>query len=380
MGTGWFTLRARGCSACAVLALAAILSACGSSSSSSGGSSNANAKIPAKKPPYTIVLANGYVGNEYRVEMENDFKAAIKMAPYQSMVKPSVYNAGTSVETQTSQLQSIIASKPDAILLDGNSPTAENAVVQHACSIGIVVVTYDNEVTSPCAAKISTDPAYYAIKNAQYIVQQLHGKGNVVMVTGVPGQPVDTTRNQATLNVFKKYPGIKVIAKPVGMWDSATTQRVLAPIIATYPNINAVDVSSGTDGAVTAFQAAGRKLPVIAGESENGFRLAIAKDATQGFKGQSIDGSPVYLSVLALQYAVEVLEGKRPAGQQIVFAPHIVSTGNAKIGGFGGPYPGVPNGIYDDFASPDVPMCPKGALQGVPCPGTLNVTIPPSQS
>ena len=359
---------------CGVIGVAfcATLSAYGSAAS------NSSARVAAKKPPFTMVLANGYVGNEYRIEMENDFKAAVAMPPYKSTVKSSVYNAGTSVATQTSQLQSIIASKPDAILLDGNSPTAENAVVQHACSVGIVVVTYDNEVTAPCAAKISTDPAYYAITNARWIVQKLHGKGNVVMVTGVPGQPVDTVRNQAALKVFKQYPGIKIIASVVGMWDSATTERVLAPVIATYSKIDGVWVSAGTDGAVTAFQKAGRKLPVIGGESENGFRVAIARYGKKGFEGQSVDGSPVYLSVLALQYAVEVLEGKRQPSQTVVFKPFIMTPANAKLGV--NAYPNLPNGIFDDFASPDVPMCPNGALKGTPCKGTLHVTIPPASS
>jgi ribose transport system substrate-binding protein len=353
------------------------ISGCGGSSSSGGSTGGGSSPAASgKKAPYTIVLANGFVGNEYKVEMENDFKAAVQMSPYKSIVKSSVYNAGDSVGTQTSQLQSIIASRPDAILLDSNSPTAENSVVQQACSEGIVVVTYDNEATAPCAAKISTSPAYFAKLNADYIVKELHGKGNVVMVTGVPGAPVDTIRNQVAEKIFAKYPGIHIIDKVVGQWDSATVERVLAPVIATYQNINAVWVSAGTDGAVTAFQQAGRKLPIIAGESENGFRVAIAKYAKDGFKGQSVDGSPVYLSVLALQYAIDVLEGKRKRGENIVFKPFVMTGANAKLGV--NAFPNLPKGTFDDFQSPYVPMCPVGALKGTRCPGTLKVRIPPT--
>jgi hypothetical protein len=77
--------------------------------------------------------------------------------------------------------------------------------------------------------------------------------------------------------------------------------------------------------------------------------------------------------VLALEYAIQILQGKREPGN-IVFPPNIVTPDNVKIGE--NAFPDIPDGVFDDFASPFVPMCPDGALHGKPCPGSLTVKLP----
>jgi ribose transport system substrate-binding protein len=80
-------------------------------------------------------------------------------------------------------------------------------------------------VTAPCAIKINGSQYSYGQQNAQYIVDKLKGKGNVIMVTGVAGTQADTDRNQGAMDVFKNHPNVKVVSKFTGMWDSATAQR-----------------------------------------------------------------------------------------------------------------------------------------------------------
>src|SRR5256885_11650703 len=46
----------------------------------------------AKK--WKIALSNSFIGNKWRIEMENPFKAAGKMAPYKDQADCSVYNSG----------------------------------------------------------------------------------------------------------------------------------------------------------------------------------------------------------------------------------------------------------------------------------------------
>jgi ribose transport system substrate-binding protein len=325
----------------------------------------------AKTPPFRIVLANAYIGNTWRIEMENEFKAATEMAPYKDLVKAEIFNSGASVPIQLQQLDNIINSKPDAILIDGASPTSLNGVVERACKQGILVLTFDNIVTAPCAIPVSTDPALWGRMNAEFIAKELNGKGNVVMITGVPGETVDTERNKAADAVWAQHPSIKVIARAVGMWDSATTEQVISPIIASNPQIDAVWVSAGTDGAINALVKAGRKLPVVAGEGENGFAVDILKYKDQGFRGQSI-GNPPYLSVMALAAAVEILQGKRERAEIKVPYP-VVTSDNVAEGK--NAFPDLPGSFFSDFTGPDVPLCPASAVDGAPCPGELKVNL-----
>ena len=113
--------------------------------------------IKPKNPPYRVALANSYIGNTWRIEMENLFKAAVQMPPYKDLVKSEVFNSGNNVPAQIQQMDNLISSKVDAIVLNAASPTGLNGVIGQACAAGILVVSYDNVVTAPCAVKVNTD-------------------------------------------------------------------------------------------------------------------------------------------------------------------------------------------------------------------------------
>src|SRR5579875_1539569 len=76
--------------------------------------------------PYSIALSNSFIGNTWRVEMENEFKGACAMPPYTTLIKCSVYNSGNDVSKQTQQIDNLISSHVDAIVIDAASPTGLN--------------------------------------------------------------------------------------------------------------------------------------------------------------------------------------------------------------------------------------------------------------
>jgi ribose transport system substrate-binding protein len=328
--------------------------------------------ISPKNPPYRIALANSYIGNTWRIEMENLFKAGVQMPPYKGVVKPEVFNSGNNVPAQIQQMDNLISSKVDAIVINAASPTGLNGVIGQACAAGILVVSYDNVVTAPCAVKVNTDQFQFGKQLAQYIATALGGKGTVIMDTGVPGTHVDEQRNAGADSVWKANPGLKVLTRFSGMWDSATSEQKMAPLLSTFPTIDAVWAQGGTDGVINAFIKAGRKLPVIAGEAENGFRVAMVKYKAQGFSGISI-GQPPYLVLVSMALAVEVLQGKRKP-QDITIPFPVVTTADVKEGV--NAFSKLPSSFYDDFTGSDVPICVEAAQTGNPCPGTLAIKLP----
>src|ERR1700756_645294 len=143
-----------------------------------------------------IALSNSFIGNTWRLEMENTFKAACKMQPFKSEISCSVYNSGNDVGKQNQQISNLISQHVDAIVIDAASPTGLNGIIGQACARGILVVSYDNVVTAPCAMKVNTDQFKFGTQLAQELVNRLHGKGNVIMVTGVAGTFADAERNK----------------------------------------------------------------------------------------------------------------------------------------------------------------------------------------
>src|SRR5439155_8831721 len=202
----------------ALTALLVALAVAGTAITGASANSDRAAAPVAKK--WKIALSNSFIGNKWRIEMENLFKGACQMAPYKDQIDCSVYNSGNDVSKQTQQISNLISQHVDAIVINAASPTGLNGIIGQACARGILVVSYDNVVTAPCALKVNTDQLKFGQELAQELVNRLHGKGNVIMVTGVPGTFVDQERNKGADSVWKENPGIKVVARYTSMWDS----------------------------------------------------------------------------------------------------------------------------------------------------------------
>lgn len=331
---------------------------------------------PRHGPPYTIALSNSFIGNTWRVEMENEFKAACAMPPYKSLVKCSVFNAGNDVSKQTQQMDDLISSRVDAIVINAASPTGLNGVIAQACRANILVVSYDNVVTAPCALKVNTDQFKFGQQLAQFLVNALHGKGNVIMVTGVAGTHVDEQRNAGADAVWKANPGIKVIARYTGMWASDVAQRNTASQLPSLSRVDGVWAQGGTDGVIRSLLAAHRPLVPVAGEAENGFRQDMIKYRSQHWKALSI-GQPPFLVLVSLELALEVLQGKHAKADITIPFP-TVTTDTVKEGET--TFKNLSNSFFADFTDSGphatVLICANAAVHGTPCPGSLKVRLP----
>lgn len=333
----------------------------------------------AAEKKWKIVLSNSFIGNKWRIEMENLFKAALEMEPYKSAVDGSWFNSGNNVSQQSQQITGMIGERVDAIVINAASPTGLNGILAQANSRGILVVSYDNVVTAPSAIKVDTDQFEFGKKLASFLAEKLKGKGNVIMVTGVPGTYVDEQRNKGADSVWQQNPGIKVVNRYTGMWDSSTAQRNTAAILPSLPKIDGIWCQGGTDGVLKAFIAAKRTpLPPTAGEAENGFRKFMTKE---GYMGQHVDGisigQPPYLVLVSLELARRILEKSYPHKDITIPFPFVTSE-TVKVGET--VFPDLPDSFFADFtdSGPDatVKVCVDAALNGKPCEGSLDVRLP----
>ena len=332
------------------------------------------AQTPGKT--YKIALSNSYIGNKWRLEMENVFKGALLMEPFKSQVVGSVFNSGNDVSKQSQQLSNLIAEEVDAICIDAASPTALNGIIHQATSRGILVVCFDNQVTAPSAIKVNISQSALATGLAEWVAKTINGQGNVIMVTGVAGTQDDLDRNQAAEAVWAKYPGIKVVNRYTGMWDSSTAERNTSAVLPSLPKIDGIWCQGGTDGVLKAFISANRPLPPTAGECENGFRkmmLGIGGHTVQGCSA----GSPPYLSLMALELSRRILEGSYP--KKDIDVPNVFLTNkDLKLGV--NVFTDQPDSLFDDFTAggptSPVDICGAAAISGSACPDKLIINLP----
>jgi ribose transport system substrate-binding protein len=342
-----------------------------------GGCGSSRAATRRNGGRLRIALANSYIGNSWRIEMENQWKAALRMEPFASQVDGPIYNSNNNLRDQSQQLSNLVSLGVDAICIDAASPTALNAIIDQAARRGILVVSFDNTVTTRTALQVNTDQFEFGRLLADHLVQLIGGKGNVIMITGVPGTTVDAERNKGTESVWKSHPGIKVVNRYTGMWDSSVAQKNTAAVISSLPRIDGIWAQGGTDGVLKAFRAAGRPLPPTCGESENGFRKFLAgAPGYEKVRGLSI-GQPPYLSVIALEVARRILRGEYPRGNVTVPFPTVTEQ-TVKLGetAFDDVEDGFFTGITDTGPHPVLTMCIDSALKGTPCARRLNINLP----
>jgi ribose transport system substrate-binding protein len=330
----------------------------------------------AAAKPYRIALSNSYIGNKWRIEMENLYKAALLMEPYKTDVKGTWYNSGNDVSKQSQQMSNLIAERVDAIVINAASPTGLNGIINQATSRGILVVSFDNVVTAPTALKVNTNQYKFGQLGAEWLAKEMGGKGNVIMVTGVAGTFVDSDRNKGAEDTWAKHPDIKVVNKFTGMWDSATAERNTAAVLPSLPQIDGIWCQGGTDGVLKAFIAAKRALPPTAGEGENGFRKFMIGYMDHKVRGISI-GQPPFLVIISLELARRVLNGSMKKGDIEIPFPYVTQD-TVKEGET--VFPKLPDSFFADFTDAGdqatVKICVEAALDGTACSGRLDVNLP----
>ncbi|AMV48441.1 sugar ABC transporter substrate-binding protein [Paraburkholderia caribensis] len=272
----------------------------------------ASAQSAPKKDKYLIYLSLSYSGNAWQSESANVVKALAKTPPYDKMVELREVISGTDVQAQISAYESMIAAHADGVVSFPISPTALNRVVKRGCEKAILFFMYDSTVTEPCAYNVSYTTAGFGENTAQWLVNALHGKGNIFLSRGVPGSATDLRHTKGAMSVFKKYPDIHAVAEYYGYWDDRITQQETAKALASHPDVDGIWAQAGENGAIKALQAAGKKLIPVSGENSNGFRLALADPTfrAQGLRGVS-SGAPPAQAAFAFKLMMEVLQGKR---------------------------------------------------------------------
>lgn len=307
-----------------VMASSLLLAACGSQSSSGTGGGK-NGKVG--KHNWKIVLSNSYNGNSWRQEMVKSFKTAAKKAKQQGLIGSfQVVNANNTASQQVSQMKSLILKHPDAIVIDAASPTALNGVIQQANAAGIPIFSFDSVVSSPDAYKVKYDYKKMGIEEVNYVAKRLKGKGNLLILRGVAGSSVDQDFHAGFKKALKKYPNIKVVGQPFANWTETTAQSKVQSLIPSLPKVDAVIGEGGMEyGAIKAFGAAGRHVPIVTGGNRGYFLHWWKKQ--NGYKTVSLSSAPA-VSSAALWLAIDVLNKKK--APKSVYMPAVKVT-NANL-------------------------------------------------
>jgi ribose transport system substrate-binding protein len=258
----------------------------------------------------------GFEGNTWMDAAQNLMRAISKTKAYKDRVDFEIQSARGNAQTQIQQINAMVQAGADIIVAWPVSPTALNRAIRNACGKGVVFITFDSQVTVPCAYHVGINQDWAGAGPAEWLAEELGGKGNIVFMGGIPGNMVDTRRNVAAKAVFAEFEGIKIIADTPSMWNNATAKQKLTEILATHgwDKIDGLWTQTGCYVFTKMQVDAGRQdnLKPCAGNGTNGHRVAqLAPGTTEGAYGlrSASMGSPPWAAPLAFKLGVAIHDG-----------------------------------------------------------------------
>jgi ribose transport system substrate-binding protein len=262
-----------------------------------------------KNPPYRIALANGFVGNTWRIQMIKTAKAYAETPEMKLLIKElKVVSTGTDVAAQVAAIDNFINSGYDAIVTIAVNPTAFGPVIQRANRAGVVLVPFDNVLDTDRVMMVNEDQTEMGRIMARWLTKNVGNKGKILEVRGVPGNSVDRDRHIGFREIMEAPGNSFQFVEVVGMWDDGTAQKVTADAIAVHGKFDGIYTQGGSTGVVRALMDAKQPFVPVSGEAENGFRKLCAEHAKDGLMCSSAGQSPGLVAI-SMKAAVTALQG-----------------------------------------------------------------------
>jgi ribose transport system substrate-binding protein len=263
-----------------------------------------------KAGPYRIALANGFIGNTWRIQMIKTAKAYAEQPEVKAMLKEfKVVSTGEDLAAQIAAVDNFINSGYDAIVINAQNPSAFGPVIKRAQKAGVVLIAFDNTLDSEDVINVNVDQKGLGKYWAEWLVKNIKGKqGKLLEVRGVSGTSVDRDRHDGIQEVLKTSGGKWETVEVIGKWDDGTAQKVVADAIAVHKHFDGVTVQGGSTGTVRAMMDAKHPFVPVGGETENGFRKLCGAHAGEGLKCASGGTGPAQVAV-AIKTALTALQG-----------------------------------------------------------------------
>lgn len=277
-------------------------------SSSAAASATTVAAPPKASKDYKISLLQGVVGDQFYITM-------------QCGAQEEAAKLGVTVNTQGPQkfdptlqrpiLDSIVASKPDALLIAPTDVQALQQPLQQAAAAGIKVVLVDTTTTDPSFAvsAIASDnegggaAAFDAIK-------QLHPEGGKVMVMGLePGVSTTDARGKGFEDAVKADSKFTYVGIQYDHNDPATAAQLVSAQLQKDPDLVGVFAVNlfAAEGTATGIKQAGKsgQVQVVGFDAGPNQIKALREGTVQALVAQD----PGAIGKFGVDEAVTALDG-----------------------------------------------------------------------
>lgn len=283
-----------------------------------------DATQPVPKKHYLIAFSNGDMNNSWRAAFVNSMEQWGKKF---KDVGPGVdyvwtNSAGDSAK-QLQDAQTLLAQKPDMLILSPNQSVPLDPVIDMATKANVPLMVIDRSLerkppTGTYVLNITQNYAISGMTMAAYALEHLKQKygaykGNIVEIQGELGSSPNTDMYVGIREVLKHYPDVKILSTEEGKWSNDGGRRVMQGFLQRFSDDEMDVIFTYSDaeglGAIQAIKAAGR-------ESLLDGRIA-SKDGDVAFIQYILEGKammsaecPPYYGAFAIPEAIQYLNGE----------------------------------------------------------------------
>jgi ABC-type sugar transport system substrate-binding protein len=306
-----------------VILLALALSACqpAAQPAPAQGSDQSTAK-----KEYLVAYSQAELVNAWRVtnqkDMENQAKGfGVKLVSVDANQDPS---------KQLSDVENMLAQKPDCLIVSPLESKASAPVVKMAEEAKVPLVIIDRTIDAkPGSGMYKTEITQSHVLSGKLLAEKTvelltkkygEARGSVVHVQGLAGASPVIDANKGWDEVMAQYPNIKVVATSDAGFTKEGGLKVMEDFLQRFPagQIDVVrsDYSDMTMGAIEAIKNAGRTelLGYVVGE---GGHIKAIEAVIAGEIARETQ-TPPYFGEKSMQSCMDILSGKSvPAQQQV---------------------------------------------------------------
>ncbi|MGB7838147.1 MAG: ABC transporter substrate-binding protein [Terrimicrobiaceae bacterium] len=281
----------------------------------------------ADKELKSAAVTAGDLGNPFFVQIARG--AESKAKEINPNVKFNSLSSNYDVNNQTNQVDNLISSGVNLILLGAADSKGIAPAVRRAKEAGVVVVAVDVGAEGGVDATVTSDNRLAGQQAAQYIVDKLKGKGQIEIVNGPPVTAVQD-RVAGAMDVLSKSPDIKILSQDQNAQGSRDGGlRVMTDLLTANPKIDAVFAINDPTGigCDLAAKQANRNEFFIVGVDGSPDAVSALKSKGSLFEATPAQ-DPYAMAQKAVEVGVGVMNGKKPEKDLILVPTKLITRDN----------------------------------------------------
>ena len=283
----------------------------------------------SQKDEHYLIGVSQCSEDEWRTQMN---KEIIREALFYPQAEVEIKTAKDDNRKQIEDIKQFIREGVDLLVVAPNEANAITPVIEEAFDAGIPVVLVDRKIhSSKYTAYVGADNYEIGRQAGMYIANRLHGKGQIVEITGLKGSTPAVERHRGMMESLAETPDIKIIAKADAKWFQQDAEKAVDSILLQHKQIDLI-FAQNDRMAIGAYQSAARQ-----GRAKDIVFVGIDAVWSEGYgvdrvAAGELDATFIYPTGgdRVMQVAMAILQGK-PYARDTNLSTALVNRSNARI-------------------------------------------------